>query len=210
MILKTYIKHYPAEYHSQSAIEAVLTLRQQWFDAVGYSLSAEAILSEVQSINIQSFDAAVDIIAGFPEHWAPTSRETADHSMPYCVCVALLDGDVTLDSFAQSRIQEPVIRQLLQTVTVHRNAEMTAGYPDGIPNQITITLNNGSVLQTLSRYPLGHAHNPMPWPEVQAKYRKLCQTYFTESAMEIQLSQTTGLENCTDLRSWLTCFQLKA
>ena len=51
------------------------------------------------SIDIESFDAAVDIIGKDPEKWRPKTRETADHSLPYCTAVALVDGDVTLDSF---------------------------------------------------------------------------------------------------------------
>ena len=38
---------------------------------------------------------------------APTTRETADHSLPYCVAVALLDGEVGLGQFTDERIADP-------------------------------------------------------------------------------------------------------
>lgn len=88
MINRTYIKFYPAEYHSQSAIDAALELRPHLKS-----------VDEIEAITIETFNAAVEIIGGEPEKWRPTTRETADHSLPYCVAVALTDGRVTLASF---------------------------------------------------------------------------------------------------------------
>src|SRR5436305_3447495 len=84
MILNTSIKYWPAEYHSQSAIEAALFLREQIDN-----------LSQIASVVIESHDAAVDIIGSEPEKWKPETRETADHSLPYITAIALIDGDVT-------------------------------------------------------------------------------------------------------------------
>src|SRR6266511_5044937 len=67
MILHTSIKYWPAEYHSQSAIEAALSLRKQLDH-----------LAEVKLVTIESHDAAVDIIGSEPEKWKPNTRETAD------------------------------------------------------------------------------------------------------------------------------------
>src|SRR5438477_538159 len=72
MILNTSIKYWPAEYHSQSAIEAALFLREQIGD-----------VSQIAAVNIESHDASVDIIGSEPEKWRPETRETADHSLPY-------------------------------------------------------------------------------------------------------------------------------
>ena len=40
-------------------------------------------VERIESIIVESHDAAVDIIGSEPEKWRPTSRETADHSLPY-------------------------------------------------------------------------------------------------------------------------------
>ncbi len=95
MILKTSIKYWPAEYHSQSAIEAALFLRKQIED-----------LSQVKSMVIESHDASVDIIGSEPEKWKPQQRETADHSLPYITAVALIDGEVTDKQFEPERFTE--------------------------------------------------------------------------------------------------------
>ena len=77
-ILNTSIKYWPAEYHSQSAIEAAMFLRKEIGDP-----------SKIQSVRIESHDASVDIIGSEPEKWKPETRETADHSLPYITSIAL-------------------------------------------------------------------------------------------------------------------------
>src|SRR5205085_748414 len=79
---------WPAEYHSQSAIEAALFLRKEIGD-----------VSQIESVRIESHDAAVDIIGSEPEKWKPETRETADHSLPYITGIALIDGEVTDKQF---------------------------------------------------------------------------------------------------------------
>src|SRR5438477_1501827 len=96
MILNTSIKFWPAEYHSQSAIEAALFLRKQIED-----------LSQVKAMTIESHDASVDIIGSEPEKWKPETRETADHSLPYITAIALIDGEVTDKQFDRERVSHP-------------------------------------------------------------------------------------------------------
>src|SRR6185295_11246926 len=111
-----------AEYHSQSAIDAALQLRPQVGD-----------IRNVKAIDIHTFDAAVDIIGKDPEKWRPKTRETADHSLPYCTAVALADGDVTLAQFEPKRLSDSVLLDLVAKVKLHRDAALTARYPAGIP-----------------------------------------------------------------------------
>src|SRR5438128_3689123 len=122
MITETYIKFWPAEYHSQSAIDAALQLRPQIGD-----------MRSIKSIDIHTFDAAVDIIGKDPEKWQPKTRETADHSLPYCTAVALVDGDVTDAQFEHERITDPALLDTVAKVKVHRDAALSARYPAGIP-----------------------------------------------------------------------------
>lgn len=161
MILRTYIKLYPVEYHAQSAVDAALHLRPQ----IGNT--------SIERVEIASFDAAVDIIGKDPEKWRPQSRETADHSLPYCVAVALLDGRVTMHSFDDVHLHDRRVQDLLGRISLVRDAELTAGYPAGIPNRLTITLADGRTLQEQVAFPRGHAGNPMEDHEVEAKFRSL-------------------------------------
>ncbi len=159
MILRTSIKFWPAEYHSQSAIEAALFLRQQ----IGKGV-------EVKSMTIESHDASVDIIGSEPEKWKPETRETADHSLPYITAVALIDGEVTEKQFQPERFKDPKIWKFLENVKVERNAELSAMYPDAVANIVHVELADGRRLTKRVDYPMGHAKNPLKDTEVERKF----------------------------------------
>ncbi len=159
MILKTSIKYWPAEYHSQSAIEAALFLRNQITD-----------LSKVKSIVIESHDASVDIIGSEPEKWHPQNRETADHSLPYITAVALFDGEITEKQFEPKRFTELGIVSFLQKVKVERNAELSAIYAEAVANIVHVHLADGRTLTKRVDYPLGNAKNRLPDKELEGKF----------------------------------------
>src|SRR5438045_1352822 len=129
MILKTSIKFWPAEYHSQSAIEAALTLRKDIGDP-----------AKVKSMTIESHDASVDIIGSEPEKWKPETRETADHSLPYITAIALIDGEVTEAQFQPGRFADPSIWKFLENVRVERSAERSAIYPQAAADTVPVTV----------------------------------------------------------------------
>lgn len=198
MINQTYVKHFPAEYHSQSAIEAALELRGQ--------IGPENIDQKIAAIRIESFDAAVDIIAGFEEHWHPETRETADHSMPYCVSAALMDGDITLDTFTYERIHDKKLVDLIQKVSVVRSAEMNAGYPEGIPNLLVITTTDGKEYQKKIAYPLGHNRNPMNDGDIEKKFRLLAGRVMPERSVGRLLDELWAIDTCEDVSEIMGLF----
>ena len=162
MILNTSIKYWPAEYHSQSAIEAALFLREQIGD-----------VSQIASVNIESHDASVDIIGSEPEKWRPETRETADHSLPYITAIALIDGKVTDQQFQPSRFTDPAIWKFLENVKVTRNTELSSLYPGAVANIVHVTLKDGRTLTKRVDYPLGNAKNPVSDVELERKFLHL-------------------------------------
>jgi 2-methylcitrate dehydratase len=195
MIKKTSIKFWPAEYHSQSAIHAALELRKRIPDR-----------SSIASIDIESFDAAVDIIGKDPEKWRPKTRETADHSLPYCTAVALVDGDVTLNSFGDERLRDESLLELVGRIKIHRNGDLTARYPRGIPNRITVTLKDGTQLTSENEFPRGHDQNPMSDDEVAAKFHRMADGRLNASTQKRILDMCWKLEALDDVEELLGLF----
>jgi 2-methylcitrate dehydratase len=150
MLPKTSIKFVPAEYHSQSAIWAAFKLREK----IGEP-------DRIVGLRIETFKTAVEIIGQDPEKWAPRTRETADHSLPYCTAVALLDGEVSARQFAAERLADPRLRALVARTEVVEDPALTAGYPAGIPNRVTVTLGDGTTLTEEVAFPPGHDKNPL-------------------------------------------------
>jgi 2-methylcitrate dehydratase len=190
MIRKTYIKYWPAEYHSQSAIDAALQLRAEVGD-----------VEQIESILIESFEAAVSIIGSEPEKWRPTSRETADHSMGYCVAVALLDGSLTRESFTEERIRDARVLGLLDRIKIVETEACNAGYPDGIPNNLVIRMKDGRALTKLVKYPRGHAGNPMTDEEVEEKFRRQAVGVVSDTTATTLVKVAMSLEEMPEVDS---------
>ncbi len=162
MLPKTSIKFVPAEYHSQSAIAAAFELRPRIGDA-----------SRIRSIEIATFRTAVEIIGQDPEKWRPRTRETADHSLPYCTAVALVDGAVSAAQFTPERLNDPSLLDLVARTKVVEDPALTAGYPSGIPNRVTVTLDDGTVLVKEVAFPPGHDKSPLTHDQLLDKFRGL-------------------------------------
>ncbi len=159
MILKTSIKCWPAEYHSQSAIQAAMEIRKEVGD-----------WKQIAKVHIESHDASVDIIGTGAERWKPGSRETADHSLPYITGVALVDGEVTNKQFAPERFTEPKLLEFLTRITVGRHSELSRKYPQEVGNIVTVTTKGGKTITKRVDSALGHDKNPMTDAQVENKY----------------------------------------
>lgn len=161
----TGLKLYPAEYSAQGPIESVLSLR------------SGLALDEVERIDVFLHWSGWHEIGGGAgdarEKSDPLTRETADHSLAYIVASALLDGDVTIDSFDEVRRRDPVLRQLMGRIGVHEDPALTAAHAGEIPrwpSRVEIRLRDGRVLARDSGPPKGHPTRPLSDGEVEAKY----------------------------------------
>jgi len=162
MLVKTSIKFVPAEYHSQSAIAAAFGLRLQVPEP-----------GRIVDIEIATFRVAVEIIGKDPEKWHPKTRETADHSLPYCTAVALVDGEISARQFTAERMSDPALLDLVARTRVVEDPQLTAQYPAGIPNRVTVTLDDGTKRVSEVVYPPGHDQNPLSDLQLAGKFHGL-------------------------------------
>src|SRR5436190_10663027 len=197
MILRTSIKFWPAEYHSQSAIEAALLMRKEIVDP-----------AQVRALTIESHDASVDIIGSEPEKWRPTTRETADHSLPYITAIALIDGEVTNKQFEPERFTDPKIWKFLENVKVQRNAELSALYPGAVANIVHVDLADGRRLTRRVDYPLGHARNPLKDLEVEGKFRSLVNPKLGEERVTRIIDQVWKLDEAENVSELMRATQM--
>jgi 2-methylcitrate dehydratase len=156
------IKYFPAEIHSQTAIRAAIEARKE-IGGIG----------DIESIEIGTHEAGFRIIGKDPEKWDPHTRETADHSLPYIVAAALMDGKINKATFSEKRFRDPDTLALLKKTTVKENPEFTSLYPASIPNEIRITLKDGRTIHRRALDPKGHPKNPLSDAEVEEKFRAL-------------------------------------
>ena len=109
---------------------------------------------------------------GSLEKWCPRTRETADHSLPYCT-VALLSMAISAAQFTDERLSDPLLLDLIERTRVIEDPALTARYPDAVPNRLTVILADGTHLVHELSHPPGHAHNPLSDVELSAKFHGL-------------------------------------
>ncbi len=167
-ILDTYIKFYPAEYHSQSAIGAAIEL-----------LDGLEETDEIESVVVRTFGAAYEIIGTGVEKWRPKTRETADHSLPFLVAAALKDGRVNLATYSE-RMEDDDLIDFVQKIKVVTDADLDSMYPESMPNRVEVTLSSGRMLSREQIYPKGHPKNPMTDRELEEKFGDLGGWYIND------------------------------
>ena len=187
MITQTHIKSLPVCYHGQSAVLLALEMRGRF------------ALEEIEEIQVDAYRAAVDMMGKDPSRWAPTTHETADHSLPYTVAIALLDGEVTGASYDPARFTDPAVVALMRKVKVNADAALTQGYPDGAPSRLRITLRSGSTLSAERTYPTGHAKSPMSDADVERKFRQMLSGHPARARGDELLQRLCALERCDDV-----------
>src|SRR5262244_1299901 len=154
-------KFFAAEYHAQAPLAMALKLREK------------VRLEDVDRIDVQIYAMAHSEIGSEPAKWDPQTRETADHSLPYMLAVALVDGRVTPASFEPKRFLDPSLRPLMNRIRVAENPELTRRFPVELPSQIDVTTRSGRRLTERADYPKGHTENPMTDADVERKFRDL-------------------------------------
>ncbi|MDA1348056.1 MAG: MmgE/PrpD family protein [Chloroflexi bacterium] len=163
------IKKYNAEGHSQQSVEGILELQAEH----GFSGA------DVEKIEIDTFDVAFNIIGGGEEgdKTIVENKEQADHSLPYMVAVAILDGNVMPEQYAPERILRDDVQGLLRRVVARPNDSFSARFPDEMPTTLKVTLRDGRVLVAEKTDYEGFHANPMRWETVVDKFEGLSAAY---------------------------------
>lgn len=190
------LKPFPAEIHSQAAIQAALELRPRVESTEG-----------IEQVVIETYDAAVDIIAD-PEKWHPATRETADHSLPYLVAAALADGAIGPAQFTPERIADPAIRELMGRTQVLRRDEFSRQYPQALPVIIEVRTRSGQVCGTAVMHPHGHPQDPLSDEEVTAKFRRLAEGPLGKQHTDQVLERLWRFEGESDIGEFMALFQV--
>ncbi len=166
-VMRTSTKRYNAEFHSQAALEAVLELR-----------TAERIEpAAIRRVSLDVFQVAFDIIGGGEEgdKRVVRTKEEADHSLPYMVAVALIDGQVLPAQYRPQRILRADVQDLLRRIDVRPADDLSARFPQEHACRVRIELEDGRVFTRAKSDFEGFYTRPAGWAEVEAKFRRLAE-----------------------------------
>ncbi|KLN46372.1 2-methylcitrate dehydratase [Providencia rettgeri] len=142
---------FPAEFHSQTAVEAALQLHQT-LEKLGKTAQ------DIESIAIRTHEACIRIIDKKGPLNNPADR---DHCIQYMVAIPLIFGRLTAADYEDNIAKDERIDALRAKMHCTEDAQFTRDYHDpekrSITNGLTITLNDGQVLdEVVIEYPVGH------------------------------------------------------
>lgn len=182
------IKHFPIGSMAQTAVECALKIRKQ--------LSSPDDITEV---NVQTFSEGVATMAS-PDKWRPHNRETADHSMPYGIALALLYGGVELKHFSDEYRQKQEMADMLAKIKVEASAELQASYPEQRRSVVEVVTRSGKKFVEGKSYNRGHPKDPMSDAEIEGKFCSLAQERLGKAKTDQLLGLLWDLENVTNVR----------
>jgi len=167
------MKAFPTEALTHTPISAVLQIIHE------HQLTHD----QVKQVHIRSLARAADILAD-PSKYDPRSKETADHSLPYCIAAALVDGAVTPAAFEQARIMDPTVRAQLPKVKVVADPEIEKVFPALQRTVVTITTTGGAEHVKQLDYPMGDPRNPLSDEDVERKFDALAEPVISKSGRQ--------------------------
>jgi 2-methylcitrate dehydratase len=186
---------FPAEFHSQTAVEAAMTLHQT---LKGSGKSTE----DIKKITIRTHEAAIRIIDKKGPLNNPADR---DHCIQYMIAVPLIYGRLTAADYEDNVAADPRIDILRDKMECVEDRQFTKDYHDpekrSIANALTVELKDGTVLaEVVVEYPIGHRRRREEGiPELIKKYKINLARIFPEKQQRVILESSLDYDRLIDI-----------
>lgn len=161
-ILECSMKAFPTEALTHTHITA--TLKAMINNNLDYS--------DIETVTVTTIARACDIL--FDSHkYHPESRETADHSLPYCIAAAIVDKKITTQSFSDEKLNDPRIREVIMKIKGEASIEFEKMFPAKQPSKVVIKTKDGKEYSEYLEYPKGDPREPMTMEDLENKFNAL-------------------------------------
>ena len=195
MITQCSYKAFPTEALTHQPISAALQVCRE------NNLVAE----EIAEILVETTTRGADILSD-PSKFAPKTKETADHSLPYVIAAAVADGNVLPDSFSDEKLKDPRIWDLLGKIKVVADPEIDALFPGVKRARVSITTLEGKTHTAQVDHAKGSPQNPMSDEEIIAKFRANAEDVVSAKRQDEIIEVTWAFDAVKDLGEYMRLF----
>lgn len=182
------IKYWPVVYNMQALVWAAIELRRQ------------VVPEQLASIDVQTYWSAWHESGSEPAKWNPTTRETADHSLPYILAWTLRHGVIDHRAFVPESYLDPSLRPLMNIVTVGVDEKYEKEFPRVVSMRVTARDHGGRTYEVTVVNPLGHEDNPVSARELAEKFTRLAEPPLGKRRTAAALKHWQAIENEADTR----------
>lgn len=197
-VRQTMIKSFPTRYNCQVPVFTAQKLRGM------------VNISDIAALKIESIRQAFARWLDVPEIWKPETRETADHSLPCTVAMALLDGTITPRMMTRERYKDADVQALMAKCTLELPDEFDQLAPETRCCRITATLNNGKTVVAEHRRSRAEDQADTGWALGVAKFEQLTAGLLAPDAQRAVMERTSRFETEDDLHAWIQPLRLTA
>jgi 2-methylcitrate dehydratase len=177
------MKAFPTEALTHTPIGAFLSIVRE--NNISYD--------QIDSVLVKSIERAADILSD-PAKYRPESKETADHSLPYCMAVGAVDHAVTPDSFNEERLEDERIFSVIDKFKVVAEPEFEEIFPEKQACHVTVKTTGGESYELRMDYPKGDPREPMTEEELDIKFRALAGKVMSDKQMDEVKEATFNLD----------------
>jgi 2-methylcitrate dehydratase len=186
-ILKSCIKLWPSVGTAQAPIAAALAIRKR-----------QPRAEEITAITVALSDFAYKQQMAFPIEI--NTREHADHSIPYTVARALLDGNVTVTDFEEKRFRDPLALALTRKLALRSEASLA---DENLGANLEVVSQDGTVLTANVPIPPGNMLNPAGDAELMRKFLALSESVLGRARAQRAVETILAVDTMTDLGALL-------
>jgi 2-methylcitrate dehydratase len=137
---------------------------------------------DIEEVTVTTIARACDILFD-PHKYRPDSRETADHSLPYCVAAAIVDRKVTTQSFSDEKIKDPKIWEVIDLIKGEAYEEFEKMFPEKQPSKVVVKTKDGQLYSEYREYPKGDPREPMTMEDLDNKFQALASNILNREKM---------------------------
>jgi 2-methylcitrate dehydratase len=134
---------------------------------------------DIDEVRVTCFAQAYDILFD-PAKFRPESRETADHSLPYCLAAALVDKKITTHSFSDEKLKDPKIFEVIDKIKGEPSLEFEKMFPAKQPSKVVIKTKDGNKFEEYMEFPKGDPREPMTMEDLDNKFNALAKNWLSE------------------------------
>ncbi len=136
---------------------------------------------QIDEVTVTTIARACDILFD-PHKYRPDSRETADHSLPYCIAACLVDHRITTQSFSDEKLKDPRIWEVIDRIKGEASEEFERMFPEKQPSRVIIRTKDGKEYEEYLEYPKGDPREPMTMEDLENKFNALSTKILTADA----------------------------
>jgi len=156
---------------------------------------------EVKEVLVETTTRGADILSD-PSKYKPTTKETADHSLPYCIAVAVAKGNVLPSDFEEDALRDPLVWSLLDKIKVVANPEIDALFPKVKRAIVTIKTPQGE-FKKQEDFAKGQPERPLSDEEIISKFKANSEKKISSSRMEKIIKAIQELENIDNIEDYM-------